>query len=535
MGMTLWTLPASVGRTVVLLGHDDELDYSLAAAWESGGFDVIVFTCLEQASTTDESRKYHDLGQALQNAWLAVDVTPESLFSTPAGFKDFETLAPSDAIFCSNLEGTVIASMAASLQPTTIRRVLHMHFCKALNRNVELALGVETDPSILNFLKEKLQDIGLFPWIHGIDTNARVCDRLNKALGSEVSALVEEGVSPPGNTDTIRASAKIMHKSSLGANGQPRAPKLLVVDVGLSATPFMAVPTAGRILVTSSEEKSPARSLIPKQQLPDGVAVHRDTDKVFWSSMGWPGTKSGALFCCDMNGENVKEIVPRDSLWTPKQLTVEPGSGKLYFTDREGLRVMRCNLDGSGLETLIRTGDSEIEDQRLDTCLWCVGVAASPSTGKIYWTQKGPSKGAKGRLFRANIDMAAGETPETRSDIECLLRNLPEPINLALDEEERMIYWTDRGELPFGNSINRASLELLSPIPSDSSTTSWPGKDYELLVRDLHEAIGIALDLENKHIYATELGGNVYRFDMDGKNRKRFCEEQGAYAGIAIA
>jgi hypothetical protein len=49
----------------------------------------------------------------------------------------------------------------------------------------------------------------------------------------------------------------------------------------------------------------------------------------------------------DLNGKNMINNVPPGGKFTPKQLQLEKRSGKPYGSDREGLRVMRANLDGS--------------------------------------------------------------------------------------------------------------------------------------------------------------------------------------------
>ena len=79
--------------------------------------------------------------------------------------------------------------------------------------------------------------------------------------------------------------------------------------------------------------------------------------------------------------------------------------------------------------------------------------------GQFYWTQKGPDDAGEGRIFRANIEMPKGETAANRSDIELLYEGLPEPIDLELDLKNRVIYWTDRGDPPRGNTVNRAPMD----------------------------------------------------------------------------
>jgi hypothetical protein len=42
---------------------------------------------------------------------------------------------------------------------------------------------------------------------------------------------------------------------------------------------------------------------------------------------------------------------------------------------------------------------------------------------------------------------------------------------------------------------------------------------YEILARNLHEAIGLKLGVKNQHVYLTDLGGAVYRYTMSGGRR----------------
>jgi hypothetical protein len=51
------------------------------------------------------------------------------------------------------------------------------------------------------------------------------------------------------------------------------------------------------------------------------------------------------------------------------------------------MRVMRSNLDGSDIQTLMKTGHGESDRQ--DARNWCVGIALDVDGGKLYWTQKG--------------------------------------------------------------------------------------------------------------------------------------------------
>ena len=171
--------------------------------------------------------------------------------------------------------------------------------------------------------------------------------------------------------------------------------------------------------------------------------------------MGVPNLNDGSIERADLDGNNRKVIVPEGATFTPKQIHLDKKNGKLYWCDREGMRVMRSNLDGSQIETLVEAGRGD--DDRRDQTRWCVGITIDPDREHIYWTQKGPDKGEQGRIFRADIEIPKGETAANRSDIEVFFDGLPEPIDLELDLKNRLLYWTDRGDPPRGNTVNRAS------------------------------------------------------------------------------
>ena len=92
---------------------------------------------------------------------------------------------------------------------------------------------------------------------------------------------------------------------------------------------------------------------------------------------------------------------------TPKQLQLDKCGGKLYWCDREGMRVMRANLDGSQIETLVQTGWTESIGATRRS-----GASASRSTSSAadLLDAKRPDNAGKGRIFRAGIDIPTGET-----------------------------------------------------------------------------------------------------------------------------
>src|SRR5258707_7131987 len=261
------------------------------------------------------------------------------------------------------------------------------------------------------------------------------------------------------------------------------------------------------------------------RRIPDGIVVDVEVGHLYWTNMGNPSVNDGSIERANLDGSNVTHIVPPGGTFTPKQLQLDEKNRKLYWCDREGMRVMRANLDGSDIETLIDTSEGETRPGKVIK-RWCVGIALDVEAGKLYWTQKGSDNAGEGRIFRANLEIPKGQTAADRKDIELLYGGLPEPIDLELDLANRTIYWTDRGDPPRGNTVNRAPMH---PAPRNSK------KEPEIVFDHLMEGIGIALDLKGGRMFLTDLGGSVYSANLDGSNKKTGLAAEGNLTGIAYA
>src|ERR1700676_5457758 len=135
------------------------------------------------------------------------------------------------------------------------------------------------------------------------------------------------------------------------------------------------------------------------RRIPDGIVVDIEAGYLYWTNMGNPSANDGSIERADLDGRNLTTIVPEGGTFTPKQLQLDKKNGKLYWSDREGMRLMRSNLDGSDIETLVQTGHGEAD--RRDARRWCVGIAVDVEGGRLYWTQKGNDNAGEGRILRA--------------------------------------------------------------------------------------------------------------------------------------
>jgi len=308
-------------------------------------------------------------------------------------------------------------------------------------------------------------------------------------------------------------SASTASKPGVAKSSTKTKGRLFFLDVG-----------GGRVY-SSNPDGSDLKVIVSEgRRLPDGIVVDVEAGHIYWTNMGNPSANDGAIERADLDGSNLKHIVPSGGTHTPKQLQYDKKNGKLYWCDREGMRVMRASIDGSNVETLVDSSQGDPHPGK-DQRKWCVGIAVDTDGGKFYWTQKGPDKAGQGRIFRASLEIPKGQTPANRKDIEVLYEGLPEPIDLDLDLDNRVMYWTDRGDPPRGNTVNRA--------PMDAA----PGKrkEPEIVFNHLQEAIGLALDLEGGRMFLTDLAGSVYSANLDGSNKKTLLIAEGNLTGIAYA
>ena len=297
------------------------------------------------------------------------------------------------------------------------------------------------------------------------------CTDFVLAVGLDTVAFIEghyvaeRGLSPEMTVDYLKRNfldaQKLGNKSVNGGlypptieesstSPIPAQPRILALDIGLSSTDSST--NTGEIVELTSDGQ--VKSLVKDQALPDGLTIDSASRRMFWTCMGSLNNRDGALYSADLDGSDIKTVLAPGAVHTPKQLNLDTANQMIYFCDREGQGVFRCKYDGSQLQQLVNNNSNSQNGTESDVMRWCVGIALSPSLNKLYWTQKGPSKGGKGRIFSANLP-STDRPDATITNVQCVLDNLPEPIDLEVDDETRSLYWTDRGELPRGNTLGR--------------------------------------------------------------------------------
>jgi hypothetical protein len=100
--------------------------------------------------------------------------------------------------------------------------------------------------------------------------------------------------------------------------------------------------------------------------------------------------------------------------------------------------------------------------------------------------------------------------------------NLPEPIDLDIDHRAHVLYWTDRGNLIDGNTLNRACIRA-------SGLT-----EHSVVARGLQEGIGLSLDPPARRAFVSDLGGSVRVIHLDEGGRDEVLFHHGRLTGITF-
>lgn len=360
---------------------------------------------------------------------------------------------------------------------------------------------------------------------------------------------IKERNLPRTHLDYLRqnyiAKGKLGNKSPSGGFYLPPTPspnpstaqpprRLLALDLDLSSpTSFRNAGALLSLALPVSPSPTPTiNTLLSNLPAPDGIAICPRPSRVFWTTMAAAmGAPDGALHTATLpHLSDAHALIGADDerVHTPKQVCVDSASRQVYFCDREGMGVLRCGYEGEGLEEVVRNGDWRVGGG--DARRWCVGVAVARGLGKVFWSQKGPSKGGEGRISCKRLDGGGGEAEE-------VLGGLPEPIDLEWVEREGeeggRLYWTDRGELPFGNSLNMVRLDGSGRILEDEKVAG--SRKYRILATKFNEAIGLKVDAGSGRIFVTDLAGAFYSCDLDGHGKRKIYEDDSrAFSGLAI-
>jgi len=115
--------------------------------------------------------------------------------------------------------------------------------------------------------------------------------------------------------------------------------KPLAASKGAGGRLFVLEVNAG-LVHSMDTDGSDKKTIVAGCRLPDGIVVDVEAGHIYWSNMGSSvATNDGSIERADLDGKNRRIIVPEGITFTPKQIHLEKEASKLYWCDREGMRV----------------------------------------------------------------------------------------------------------------------------------------------------------------------------------------------------
>jgi hypothetical protein len=162
------------------------------------------------------------------------------------------------------------------------------------------------------------------------------------------------------------------------------------------------------------------------RRLPDGIVVDVAAGHIYWTNMGSLKGNDGGIDRAELDGSNITSIVPTGGTFTPKQLQLDKKNGRPYWCDREGMRVMRCSLDGFKIETLVDTSRGDLRPGP-DPAKWCVGIALDVEGGNSAGRKKDTTMPARGASSAPIWKFRRDRHRRTAATLNCFTRICPNP------------------------------------------------------------------------------------------------------------
>lgn len=150
---------------------------------------------------------FESVQEAVRNAWLVIEAVPEKLELKIDTFAQLAATAPGDCILASNSSSYKSSEMLGNLPPqdeTVKARILNTHYYMPPgNMIVELMTDGYTAEGIFPYLVDRSREAALFPYVARKESTGFIFNRLWAAVKREVLTILAEGVSEPGEIDSM--------------------------------------------------------------------------------------------------------------------------------------------------------------------------------------------------------------------------------------------------------------------------------------------------------------------------------------------
>ena len=167
-------------------------------------------------------------------------------------------------------------------------------------------------------------------------------------------------------------------------------------------------------------------SISPAPVSPAGIAVDSVHNRVYWvEDSGTPVVRSA-----NFDGSGATTLISTaggQSISGPNGIAVDPWGGKVYYADIGLGAIRRADLNGGNLTTIVSGQISPY------------GVAVDPAGGKVYWA----AGGSQTKVMRSNLD-GSGLQALISADASGVTQVVgANPNAVAIDYVNQKLYWDD--------------------------------------------------------------------------------------------
>ena len=230
------------------------------------------------------------------------------------------------------------------------------------------------------------------------------------------------------------------------------------------------------------------------------ITLAKGSGKIYW-------TELDKIRRANLDGSNVEDIIT--GLKGTIDIDLDLHNRKMYWIGNAYSRIYRANLDGSDVETII-DGEELIVD-RNKHAFSPMNITLDSLNGKIYWGNKTVRWG----ISRADYDGFNIEDIRIAPVDGGLFGITVDAENIQLDVKAGKIYFVDS----FKKNIARVNFD---------------GSKYENLGISIIDPYGLALDLENRSMYWTHVSGRIRRASLNGENIETLLTELKGPSSIAL-
>jgi hypothetical protein len=299
-------------------------------------------------------------------------------------------------------------------------------------------------------------------------------------------------------------SGTLRQIESINVNGTGRTIVVSQANVG-DPTAVEVDPVAGKIYWHDQSPSSRIRranlngtgveTFVASSGFASTISLDPYHGKIYWPNFDVSGTLR-QIERINLDGTGREIVIPQASAGEPIAIKVDGLNEKIYWFDQANNRIMRANLDGTGI-TIFVAGSGFASQIDID-----------PVNGKMYWPNFDVVAGT-GRIESINLD-------GTGRGIVIPQSSAVDPVAITLDVPNGKIYWYTQTPSSIRRAnLNGTSVETFIANPGYASTIVIPKQMSGTLPLRLLSFSGKEQENHIRLVWATAAEVNTESFSIE--------------------